>query len=360
MLLLFSVRCGKCSHLTQSKYSAMKTLFFSALGWCLFFTNISFASTTTQDYIKTYKAIASAEMQRTGVPASVQMALAIYLTNSGQSYLAKRANNHFALKCEGNLPASDTGWSGKKVYKKDEISDKDLSNACYRKFDAATQSFVQHTNWLKNDRRFKYLLEQSNADATFWIKELSKAGYPAIEVKTLLNLITTYELNELDAPKTILIKVEKTNTPKKEEVVMTSTVSNKEKKEIAQLKKDIATFAVKFKDTPYRYGGKTPQGFDCSGFTHYVMSKNGILLQGSSSEQAKQGKKIKWQEVETGDLIFFTHNKRTVGHVALVLERKDKDIIIIHATTSRGVVIENLLASDYWRNRIMSASRIIP
>ncbi len=337
----------------------MKMLFFSTLGWCLFFTNISLASSTTQDYIKTYKTIASAEMQRTGVPASVQMALAIYLTNSGQSYLAKKANNHFALKCEGNLPASDTDWSGKKVYKKDEISDKDMSNACYRKFDAATQSFVQHTNWLKNDKRFKHIFEQSNADATLWIKELGKAGYPALETKTLLNLITTYALNELDAPKTILTKVEKTNTPKKEEAVIPIKASDKEKKEVAQLKEEVAIFAVKFKDAPYRYGGKSPAGFDCSGFTHYVMSKNGILLQGSSSEQAKQGKKIKWQEVETGDLIFFTHNKRTVGHVALVLERKDKDITIIHSTTSRGVVVENLLESDYWRNRVVSASRII-
>ncbi|NJK84145.1 MAG: C40 family peptidase [Saprospiraceae bacterium] len=83
------------------------------------------------------------------------------------------------------------------------------------------------------------------------------------------------------------------------------------------------------------------------------------MLQGSSSEQAKQGKKIKWQEVETGDLIFFTHNRKTVGHVALVLERKDKDILMIHATTSRGVVVENLLESDYWRSRILSASRLI-
>ncbi len=337
----------------------MKTLFFSTLGWCLFFTNVSFASITTQDYIKAYKAIASAEMQRTGVPASVQMALAIHLTNSGQSYLAKKANNHFALKCDENLPSTDVNWSGKKVYKKDEMSDKDLSNACYRKFDAASQSFVQHNTWLKNDKRFKYLFEQSNTDATLWIKELRKAGYPAIEIKTLLDLITVYELGELDAPKTILTKVEKANTPKKEEKVTTSPVSNKEKKEIAQLKKNIADFAVRFKGTPYHYGGKTPKGFDCSGFTYYVMSKNGILLQGSSSEQAKQGKKIKLQEVETGDLIFFTHNKKTVGHVALVLERKDKDIIIIHATTSRGVVIENLLESNYWRSRIVSANRII-
>ncbi|NJK84143.1 MAG: glucosaminidase domain-containing protein [Saprospiraceae bacterium] len=64
------------------------------MGCCLLFGNSVLASPTTHDYIKAFSSIASSEMKRTGVPASVQMALAIHLTNSGQSYLAKKANNH--------------------------------------------------------------------------------------------------------------------------------------------------------------------------------------------------------------------------------------------------------------------------
>ncbi|MDX1408966.1 MAG: C40 family peptidase, partial [Saprospiraceae bacterium] len=96
------------------------------------------------------------------------------------------------------------------------------------------------------------------------------------------------------------------------------------------------------------------RGFDCSGFTCYVMRSANISLPRTSHEQAKLGQKKRVSEVETGDLIFFGHGSR-VTHVAIVLGRGRNRIDVVHSTSSRGVVRDNILGSEYWRNRTLWA-----
>lgn len=102
---------------------------------------------------------------------------------------------------------------------------------------------------------------------------------------------------------------------------------NNEKKEIepplCNLKENILEKAFLFLNAPYLWGGKTPFGTDCSGFTQQIMRLNHIKIKRDACQQAEQGTKIKSiQESTTGDLAFFVRNNRVV-HVGLIIEDKD-------------------------------------
>lgn len=136
-----------------------------------------------------------------------------------------------------------------------------------------------------------------------------------------------------------------------------STLSRKE----AALREDIVTYAEKYRGIEYQSSGKNPRtGFDCSGFTSYVMDHFDIDLSPSSQTQSKQGISKFINQVEPGDLIFFRRKATDpIFHVALVVSRDSKSLKVIHSTTSRGVVIDDILASDYWRPKIDSARDIV-
>ena len=129
----------------------------------------------------------------------------------------------------------------------------------------------------------------------------------------------------------------------------------------ALLRKDIARYATKFKGIRYKYAGKKPStGFDCSGFTSYVMDNYDIALSPSSSMQSTQGRKIRQHQAKAGDLVFFRRKGSTrVFHVALVLDTTPNSITVIHATSSRGVIVEDILKSSYWKPKISEFRDVI-
>jgi len=105
---------------------------------------------------------------------------------------------------------------------------------------------------------------------------------------------------------------------------------------------------------PYVYGGKKPSsGFDCSGFTAHVYNENGVSVSGPSYQQAKQGKKKSMRELKEGDLVFFGSGRK-VTHVAIVASADRDKLEVIHSTSSRGVVIDDISNSDYWKKRYLS------
>lgn len=124
---------------------------------------------------------------------------------------------------------------------------------------------------------------------------------------------------------------------------------------------EMISFAKTFLGTPYRYSGSAPSGFDCSGFINYVVGSLGFSLPRSSYSIAELGKTIKLADVQPGDLLFFKGrniNSSTVGHVAMVVEANEHEIKMIHASTTRGVVIENFKASKYYIPRFIKAKRM--
>lgn len=134
----------------------------------------------------------------------------------------------------------------------------------------------------------------------------------------------------------------------------TSTLSKEDK-----IRQDVVAYAKEQLGARYRYAGKDPRGFDCSGFTYYVMNKFDITLPPSSKHQEDEGKSVKVKEVKAGDLVFFKRVK--VGkpfHVGMVVSNNRDGLKVIHST-SRGVVIDNISNSDYWRPKVSSARDVI-
>ncbi len=108
-----------------------------------------------------------------------------------------------------------------------------------------------------------------------------------------------------------------------------------------------------WKGTPYRLGGSTRNGIDCSAFVQVVMRDHfKVELPRSTGEQMRAGRRIRPQHIRTGDLVFFRTGRRTL-HVGIVV-RGDR---FLHASTSSGPMISRL-TEDYWRNRFIRAQRV--
>ena len=118
--------------------------------------------------------------------------------------------------------------------------------------------------------------------------------------------------------------------------------------------------AHKLTGSHYKYGGTSPKGFDCSGFTSYVYNKAGMELPRSSSAQAQKGTKITQGAAQPGDLLFFRFKKKdNISHVAMVLSNDKNGMQVIHSTTSKGVMIEDISASKYWQEKLLFGRRYI-
>lgn len=126
---------------------------------------------------------------------------------------------------------------------------------------------------------------------------------------------------------------------------------------------DLLDFAFSFEGIRYRRGGKTPSGFDCSGYTGYVFSQFGIKLNADSRSQFLQGEAVEdIRDVQPGDLVFFGGRGagQRIGHVGIAVE-VDYDsgvVTFIHSATSGGVRTDNT-ADPYYSYRYKGARRVL-
>jgi LysM repeat protein len=158
----------------------------------LLFASLAFKNSFAQpdpvvvEYIKKYKDLAIAEMQRTGIPASIKLAQGIHETSAGTSDLVKRSNNHFGLKCKAE-------WTGMTVKHTD-----DAPNECFRKYESPLDSYKDQSNYLKGTPRYSSLFELDPTDYKAWAFGLKKAGYATNPKysQVLIKLIEDYDLQD--------------------------------------------------------------------------------------------------------------------------------------------------------------------
>ena len=119
---------------------------------------------------------------------------------------------------------------------------------------------------------------------------------------------------------------------------------------------DILEQATSHLGARYRLGSKGPYTFDCSGFTSYVYAQNNIAIGGSSRDQYARNIPITREEMQPGDLVFFTspNSGRNVGHVGIIMEvdMLNDTFKFIHASSSGGVKISNSTDGNYERRYI--------
>lgn len=142
-------------------------------------------------------------------------------------------------------------------------------------------------------------------------------------------------------------------------LVNSSCVGVKKAKQRDQNIQKVISSAKTYVGTPYRFGGLTRAGMDCSGLLVISFKEAGLDLPRTSKEQSKIGKGVAIYELKPGDLVFFAAGKRRreITHVGLVTEVRSKDDVqFIHASTKLGVMETNLMA-DYFKKIFIKARR---
>jgi len=153
------------------------------------FYSFSQEKISTEDYINQYKVIAVRKMFHFNIPASITLAQGIIESSSGNSELARNANNHFGIKCHNN-------WDGETYY-----MDDDEKNECFRKYNNPEQSFDDHSQFLLSRKRYANLFKLSKYDYREWAYGLKEAGYATNPKypEILISCIEKYKLYQYDS-----------------------------------------------------------------------------------------------------------------------------------------------------------------
>ncbi len=141
----------------------MKKILIMVAVW--FSASVQAQPLTPERYIELYKDMAIREMKRMGVPASITLAQGILETESGNSVLVKKSNNHFGIKCKSSWTAGGVSH------------DDDAVGECFRQYKTAEDSYRDHSNFLRGNGRYSALFRLDVRDYKGWAYGLKKAGY---------------------------------------------------------------------------------------------------------------------------------------------------------------------------------------
>ncbi|NLL29072.1 MAG: C40 family peptidase [Bacteroidales bacterium] len=123
---------------------------------------------------------------------------------------------------------------------------------------------------------------------------------------------------------------------------------------------ELITYGKSFLGSPYKYGGRSKAGFDCSGYVSTVFSKIGVNLSYSSVGMSGSGRVVADSTIQAGDILFFVNTQRGrngIGHVGFVIEVENKEVLFLHSACNGGVKYE-YLSHPYYKKHYYKAERI--
>lgn len=263
--------------------------------------NTSFAAAKPKnDYISRYLDIALMEKARSGIPVAITIAQGIYESAWGESRLATEAQNHFGIKCGKD-------WQGPSFAQKDDDVDStgNLIESCFRKYDSAENSYIDHTDFLMSRPRYEFLFDYNDKDYISWAKGLKQAGYATNPeyANRLIKIIEDYKLYKYDGLAYPLIEEE---TPFSINAFETPNGTNQEE-------------TPSFDDDFFKIESGQIQGADGNGEEGKV----------KKSERIPEGYRPKNNKKKLFDL-FFSHKKETSS-----VENKDNDTTLPDITPER-------------------------
>jgi flagellum-specific peptidoglycan hydrolase FlgJ len=191
LLITFSIFTSSCSLLKKEQSAPLPQVNKPAepvkIAEKVSTTNPASIKTPAESYIDRFKNIAISEMNGSGIPASITLAQGILESASGNSRLAKEANNHFGIKCT-------TEWKGETIFQDDDNKDD-----CFRVYRSPEESFRDHTEFLKR-KRYAPLFELDKNDYRGWANGLKTAGYATNPryAELLISLVEPYDLSRFD------------------------------------------------------------------------------------------------------------------------------------------------------------------
>jgi LysM repeat protein len=265
------------------------------------------------NYVNTYKALAIAEEQRSGVPASITLAQGLHESEAGMSELVRNSNNHFGIKCKED-------WKGASYY-----HDDDRKQECFRVYGTAADSYRDHSDFLRQGSRYAFLFQLDPTDYEGWAYGLKKAGY-ATNIRysqILIKLIKDYNLQQYT-----LIAMGKEAAS--EEVVLGASVDS--------VKKDAA---IAVPEVSY------PEGEFQINRTRVVYVQAGVsLLSVANRYEVSLGRMLEFNEMKEEDVLvkgqlIFLQRKRRAGSIEYHVVREGEGMYDI--AQAEGVRLQDLL-----------------
>jgi len=119
----------------------------------------------------------------------------------------------------------------------------------------------------------------------------------------------------------------------------------------------VANLAQQYVGSPYRWGGTSPSGFDCTGFVLFVYSQFGIRLPHNEAGQLASGPSVSPDDLQPGDVLVFANTYRAgLSHTGIYIG----DGQFVHAADERHGVMVSALWDSYWGPRLVGAARTMP
>jgi LysM repeat protein len=284
-------------------------------------------STDIVGYINNYKQLAIQEMQRTGVPASIKLAQGIHETYAGKSELVSKSRNHFGIKCKAT-------WTGRRVY-----HDDDARGECFRSYSSSTDSYMDHSNFLKGSERYSFLFELDPTDYKAWAFGLKKAGYATNNKysQIIIKLIEDYNLQQYS-----LIALGKLQ-PSDEimagdgnKVIYTSTPVINEPVTVLEVPKEETIEVAK----------NYPQGIFSINNTRVIFVKPGTSLLGIAQEydvslsRLLDFNDIKGEDIlDKGQLVFLQRKRKVSANEVHIVQRGET---LYDISQEEGIRLESL------------------